>query len=194
MRNLVDKAVNGATSCCRLSAPHHRGRGQSALSLYSGNVSRPSRAAVEATPGPMSSSVRRRAELVARSLSRGLALLVFARWSGLGLPACPMATFRAMASHGHGRRARRLHRRGRLSGPRRAQRAARKLGLPSPGRRHARSAIGPGEGDAGRTRPASGSGPRLPGAPDSKSATSWPKLRLRLTVTSTQATPVVKLI
>ena len=24
MRNLIDKALNGATSCCRLSAPHHR--------------------------------------------------------------------------------------------------------------------------------------------------------------------------
>ena len=49
MRNLIDKALTGATSCCRLSAPHHRRdglvcfgpwHGQEALAL--------SRAAVEA--------------------------------------------------------------------------------------------------------------------------------------------------
>ena len=31
LRMLIDKALNGATSCCRLAAPHHRREGWSAL-------------------------------------------------------------------------------------------------------------------------------------------------------------------
>src|SRR5664279_2987143 len=49
LRNLIDKALNGATSCCRLSAPHHRR--ETPVCFWPstrGKVSWPSPAAVEA--------------------------------------------------------------------------------------------------------------------------------------------------